>query len=101
MTPPPLNCRTLALVPLLPLPPSLTDSLLRFASVNDSDFNLGPGEFIAGPTLGVAVVAWLLGVAGTITILVLRSRVTSEDEGPLRKCISGGGGSAGQHVGTV
>lgn len=63
-------------------------------------------EVEAGPTLGVAVMAWLFGVAGTITILLLRSRATSEDEGPFRKCVSGGGGmtgeaSAQQHVGTV
>ncbi|CAM9697671.1 unnamed protein product, partial [Laminaria digitata] len=57
----------------------------------------------AGPTLGVAVVAWLLGMAGTITILLLRSGVTRDQEGPFRKCTSGGGGGgpAGHNVGTV
>lgn len=80
------------------LPPS--PFLPPFAPVNESIF-----DFKAGPTLGVAVMAWLFGLAGTITILFLRSSVTSEQEGPFRTCMSGGGkaggGSMGHNVGTV
>lgn len=69
------------------LPPS--PLLPRFASVEEANVE-------SGPTLGVAVMAWLFGLAGNITILFLRKRVTREQEGPFRKCMSGGGGTSGR-----
>lgn len=76
----------------------MTPLVLQCAAVNDAYDNdtYGYDSAEAGPTLGVAVVAWLLGLAGTFTILILRSRATNEHEGPFRKCISGGGGIAGE-----
>ena len=93
LTPPPLifpKFRSgLPPAPLFPL----------FTSVDDTNIK-------AGPTLGVAVMAWLFGLVGTITIMYLNSRVTSAHEGPLRQFMSRGGGvargaSAEQQVGTV
>lgn len=48
-----------------------------------------------GPTLGVAVVAWLLGTAGavvTLGLVFLRPESTKED-GPFRACVSKAGGA--------
>lgn len=49
----------------------------------------------AGPTLGVAVVAWLLGVAGAVVVLLFRARATTDQEGPFKRLIAGGAGSNG------
>lgn len=83
VTPSPLNCRIFALVSL--------PVLLRFPFASVEDANIE-----AGPTLGVAVLAWLFGLAGTFTILLLRSRVTSDQEGPFRKCLTGRSGATGR-----
>lgn len=42
-------------------------------------------EVITGPTLGLAVTAWIFGVAGTILILTLRTKATAHQDGPCRK----------------
>ncbi|CAN0265282.1 unnamed protein product [Scytosiphon promiscuus] len=50
-----------------------------------------------GPTLGVAVVAWLLGTAGAIITLVFLRRATTDQDGPFTKCMpqTAGGANAG------
>ena len=47
---------------------------------DDNEFIYGPGR-----TIGWAIAAAALGVAGAITILVLRGRATADEDGPLRK----------------
>ncbi|CAM9727466.1 unnamed protein product [Ectocarpus fasciculatus] len=44
-------------------------------------------DFSPGPTLGVAVVAFLLGLAGTIVTFVLLRKATTEQDGPFRACM--------------
>lgn len=47
------------------------------------------GFFISvtpGPSVGLAVTAWVLGVTGTSTILKLRTKATVDQDGPCRKC---------------
>ena len=91
MTPPPPNLPYFG-PRVLPVP-----LLLPFASDDDS-------EVVASSTLAVAVMAWIFGLVGAITILALRSRATSDQGGPFRMPGGGGvakGASAGQHVGTV
>ena len=61
--------------PRLPPPP--------FASVDkpssvSSFYSVGDSRIEPGPTLGVVVMAWLFGLAGTIAILAVRSRATSD-----------------------
>lgn len=51
----------------------------------DEDWTLV--EANAGPTLGVAVVSWLLGTAGAVVTLVLLRRATTDQDGPFTKCI--------------
>jgi len=52
------------------------------------------GYFKAGPTLGVAVVAWLLGTTGAVVVLVLRARATIDQDGPFKKCMPNATGGA-------
>eukprot|EP00904_Undaria_pinnatifida_P013385 jgi/Undpi1/9177/HiC_scaffold_26.g11635.m1 len=80
--------------------------MIAFALMADVVAEFDDTNIKAGPTLGVAVMAWLFGLVGTITIMYLNSRVTSAHEGPLRQFMSRGGGvargaSAEQQVGTV
>lgn len=54
----------------------------------------------AGPTLGVAVTAWVFGTADAIVTLVLLRRATTDQDGPFRTCMpSTGGASAGAPAG--
>ena len=57
-----------------------------FSLVSGSDYYGNP--FRPGPTFGWAVVAWLLGTAGAVAVLVLRRRVAPDQDGPFRKCMT-------------
>ncbi|CAM9441329.1 unnamed protein product [Hapterophycus canaliculatus] len=50
-----------------------------------------------GPTLGVAIMSWLLGTAGAIVTLVLLRRATTDQHGPFSKYMyrAAGGANAG------
>lgn len=87
-------------VPVL-CPPSRDARACLSSLVSDKDeflFDVTPG-----PTFGVAVVAWLLGLAGAIVSWALLSRATTEQDGPFGACMSkmgaanaGGAPPAGQ-----
>lgn len=58
----------------------------------DSDRNYG--WYDTGPTLGVAVVSWLLGMLGAVVVLILRPRATTDQDGPFSKCVPAAAGGA-------
>lgn len=56
------------------------------------DEALGFYDISPGPTVGVAIMAWILGTAGAIVTLVLFRRATIDQDGPFRKCVANAGG---------
>ncbi|CAN0143068.1 unnamed protein product [Pylaiella littoralis] len=42
----------------------------------------------AGPSVGLAIVAWILGTAGAVVTLVFFRRATTNQDGPFRKCLA-------------
>lgn len=59
-----------------------------YGSAYTYNYDLSPG-----PTLAVAVVAFILGLAGTIVTCALRGKATTEQDGPFRACMSKAGGA--------
>ncbi|CAN0369679.1 unnamed protein product [Ectocarpus sp. 12 AP-2014] len=47
-------------------------------------------DYSPGPTLAVAVVAFIFGLVGAIVTCVLRNKATTEQDGPFRACMSNG-----------
>ncbi|CAM9933793.1 unnamed protein product [Ectocarpus sp. 4 AP-2014] len=47
-------------------------------------------DFSPGPTLAVAVVAFIFGLVGAIVTCVLRNKATTEQDGPFRACMPNG-----------
>ncbi len=63
--------------------------------------HMGGSDYKAGPTFGVAVVAWLLGTVGAIVALALRARATTDQDGPFMKYLpdATGGATSGTPAG--
>lgn len=80
---------------------SVPCSVMYFPSPVDALHNVAPDDdyynyygyysdlyevkVVAGPSLGLAVTAWIFGLAGTIIILTLRIKATTNQDGPCRK----------------
>lgn len=56
---------------------------MRFSLPADDIYGLS-NDIIVGPSLGLAVTAWIVGVVGTVLILTLRTKATADQDGPLK-----------------
>lgn len=76
-------CRSLLSLLTPPPPPPLlavAPAPMVVNRDNDNYFHIK-----AGPTIGVAVIAWVFGLAGGSAILLLRPHATPGQDGPLRR----------------
>ena len=61
-------------------------------------YNVVNLDYTSGPLFGVAVIAWLLGTAGAVTVLKLRPRATPNQDGPFRKCVASASGAGTERL---